>query len=108
MEQIIATINEFLGVTVGSVWGLPLVILLAGSGFLFSVLLKGIQFKGFFHAIRVVFGHYDHKEDPGEVIHFQALSAALSGTVGLGNIIGVAIAIKTGGPGTVFWMMMGK
>ena len=106
MEQIMTTINEFLGLTVGYVWSLPLVILLAGSGFLFSILLKGIQFKGFFHAIRVVLGYYDHKEDPGEVIHFQALSAALSGTVGLGNIVGVAIAIKTGGPGTVFWMIM--
>ena len=106
MEQITTEINEFLSVAVGYVWGLPLVILLAGSGFLFSVLLKGIQFKGFFHAIRIVLGHYDHKEDPGEVTHFQALSAALSGTVGLGNIAGVAIAIKAGGPGATFWMIM--
>lgn len=101
-----AAINEFLSVAVGYVWGLPLVILLTGSGLLFSILLKGIQFKGFLHAIKIVLGHYDHKEDPGEVTHFQALSAALSGTVGLGNIAGVAIAIKAGGPGATFWMIL--
>ena len=106
MEGIITAINSFLEVAVGYVRGLPLVILLVGSGFLFSILLKGIQLKGFLHAIRVVSGRYDKKTDPGEVTHFQALSAALSGTVGLGNIAGVAVAIQAGGPGATFWMIL--
>ena len=105
LEGIATAINSFLAVAVGYVWGLPLVILLVGSGFLFSVLLKGIQLKGFLHAINVVTGRYDKKGDPGEVTHFQALSAALSGTVGLGNIAGVAVAIQAGGPGATFWMI---
>ena len=105
-EYIITAIDSFLNTAVGYVWGLPLVILLVGSGFLFSILLKGIQLKGFLHAIKIVTGRYDKKTDPGEITHFQALSAALSGTVGLGNIAGVAIAIKAGGPGATFWMIV--
>ena len=104
-ENIVIAINSFLETAVGYVWGLPLVILLVGSGLLFSILLKGIQLKGFLHAIKVVTGRYDKKTDPGEVTHFQALSAALSGTVGLGNIAGVAVAIQAGGPGATFWMI---
>ena len=99
LEDIAIAINSFLGIVVSYVWGLPLVILLVGSGLLFSILLKGIQLKGFLHAIKIVSGKYDKKTDPGEVTHFQALSAALSGTVGLGNIAGVAVAIETGGTG---------
>lgn len=106
MIEIGMVIDKFLSAAVGYVWGLPLVILLTGSGLLFSVLLKGIQWRGFLHAIDVIRGRYDKKDDPGEISHFQALSAALAATVGLGNIAGVAVAIKAGGPGATFWMIL--
>ncbi|MCB9795481.1 MAG: alanine:cation symporter family protein [Alphaproteobacteria bacterium] len=65
-----------------------------------------INLRGFGHAIAVTRGDYDNPDDPGEVSHFQALSAALSATVGLGNIAGVAIAVSVGGPGAIFWMIV--
>jgi AGCS family alanine or glycine:cation symporter len=73
---------------------------------IFTFYLKFINIRGFRLAIEIVRGKYTHAGDPGEVSHFQALSAALSGTVGLGNIAGVAIAISLGGPGAVFWMIL--
>ncbi|MBN22895.1 MAG: sodium:alanine symporter family protein [Bdellovibrionaceae bacterium] len=100
------TINQFLSAAVGYVWGLPLVVTLVFSGLFFSIFLGGIQWKGFFHAIRVVKGTYDDKNAPGQISHFQALTTALSATVGLGNIAGVAVAIHIGGPGATFWMVM--
>lgn len=100
------TINHLLEVSVGLVWGLPMVILLVGSGLLFSVILGGIQFRGFKHAIDVIRGKYTDPKDPGEISHFQALCTALSATVGLGNIAGVAVAIDLGGPGACFWMVV--
>jgi AGCS family alanine or glycine:cation symporter len=65
-----------------------------------------INFRGFVHAIKVTAGKYDNPDDEGEVSHFQALTAALSATVGLGNIAGVAVAVGIGGPGATFWMVM--
>ncbi|MCA9064233.1 MAG: sodium:alanine symporter family protein, partial [Planctomycetaceae bacterium] len=65
-----------------------------------------INFRGFKHAILVTMGRYDDPTDAGEVSHFQALTAALSATVGLGNIAGVAIAVGAGGPGATFWMII--
>ncbi len=65
-----------------------------------------IQFKGFWHSIRLVKGDYSDPNDAGEVSHFQALATALSGTVGLGNIAGVAVAVSIGGPGATFWMVI--
>ncbi|MBT4624013.1 MAG: alanine glycine permease, partial [Verrucomicrobia bacterium] len=65
-----------------------------------------INFRGFKHAIDVVRGKYDNPDAEGEVSHFQALSSALSATVGLGNIAGVAIAVSLGGPGAIFWMII--
>ncbi len=99
-------INQTLETLVGYVWGLPLVILLVGTGLFLSVALRGIQFRGFLHGISVVRGKYDNPNDPGEITHFQALCTALSATVGLGNIAGVAVAIHFGGPGAVFWMVV--
>lgn len=99
-------IATFLSTAVGYVWGLPLVIVLVGAGLMFSILLRGIQFRAFFHAIDVVRGKYDNPNDPGEISHFAALCTALSATVGLGNIAGVAVAIHVGGPGATFWMIM--
>jgi AGCS family alanine or glycine:cation symporter len=86
---------------------IPLVVawLLAGA-VICTIYMKFINVRGFWHAIRVTTGAYDDPSKPGEVSHFQALSSALSGTVGLGNIAGVAIAVCTGGPGTVFWLIV--
>lgn len=85
----------------------PLIVLwLIAGGIVFTLYLRFINIRGFRQAIRVVRGDYSDPETPGEVSHFQALSAALSGTVGLGNIAGVAVAISWGGPGAIIWMML--
>lgn len=89
---------------VGIVWGVPLVILLVGSGILFTVYFGFPQLRFFKHAIEIIMGKYDDPNNKGEISHFQALCAALSATVGLGNIAGVAVAISLGGPGAVFWL----
>ena len=102
----IEALNEFLAQLVGYLWSLPLVCFLLGTGLFFSFFLGGIQLRGFFHAIQVVRGKYDNPDDPGEISHFKALCAALSATVGLGNIAGVAVAIKVGGPGATVWMIL--
>ena len=101
-------INSFLNTAVGYIWGLPMVYGLLGVGLLFTLSLGLIQLRGFRHAIDVVRGKYTSKEDQanGEISHFQALTTALSATVGLGNIGGVAVAISSGGPGAVFWMIV--
>jgi len=97
-------LEQLTGDFVGLVWGVPLVVLLVGSGILFTVYFGFPQLRFFKHAIDIIFGKYDKAEDKGEISHFQALCAALSATVGLGNIAGVAVAISLGGPGAVFWL----
>lgn len=77
---------------------------LLGVGLFFTIYLKFPQVRYFGHAIDVVRGKYDRKGDPGDTSHFQALATALSGTVGTGNISGVALAIFLGGPAALFWM----
>ncbi|MBO9439931.1 alanine:cation symporter family protein [Sulfitobacter sp. R18_2] len=72
----------------------------------FTVYFGAIQLKGFWHSIQLVKGDYSDPDDAGEVSHFQALATALSGTVGLGNIAGVAVAVSIGGPGATFWMVI--
>ena len=79
---------------------------LAGGAIFLTFRMALINFRGFKHAIRVTKGDYDNPSDEGEVTHFQALASALSATVGLGNIAGVAIAVSLGGPGAVFWMII--
>ncbi|GGW62269.1 AGCS family alanine or glycine:cation symporter [Winogradskyella epiphytica] len=85
-------------------WGLPLLILLIGGGLYLLVRSHFLPFRYLGHALNVLRGKYDDPDDPGEISHFQALSTALSATVGMGNIAGVAVAISIGGPGAVFWM----
>ena len=97
-------IDSFIADMANALWGTPLVILLLGGGFYFSIISKLVPFKYLTHAIDILIGKYDSKNDPGQITHFQALSSALSSTVGMGNIAGVAIAIHTGGPGAIFWM----
>ena len=72
----------------------------------FTIMMRFVNIRGFKHAIQLVKGDYDDPDEPGEVSHFQALTTALSATVGLGNIAGVAIAISIGGPGATFWMIL--
>src|SRR4030066_117543 len=88
----------------GYVWGMPLMALLVGTGLYLTFRLVFVQLRGFTHGIKVLRGNYDDVRDPGEITHFQALATALSATIGTGNIVGVAAAILTGGPGAVFWM----
>ncbi len=86
---------------------IPLVVvwLVLGAIF-FTIRMKFVNVRGFRHAIDLVRGRYDDPNDVGEVSHFQALTTALSGTVGLGNIAGVAVAISLGGAGATFWMIL--
>jgi AGCS family alanine or glycine:cation symporter len=85
-------------------WGLPLLIILIGGGTYLIIRSRFLPFRYLGHAIAVLRGKYDDANDLGEISHFQALSTALSSTIGMGNIAGVAVAIAIGGPGAVFWM----
>ncbi|MGY1837475.1 alanine/glycine:cation symporter family protein [Blastococcus sp. SYSU DS0510] len=86
---------------------LPLIVVwLVIAGLFFTIYLRGFQFRAFSHAIQLIRGRYDDPRDAGEVTHFQALATAVSGTVGLGNIAGVAVAISLGGPGATLWMIV--
>ena len=96
--------NKFVADFASFVWGLPLLILLIGGGLYLLFLSRFLPFRYLVHAIQVLRGKYDNSEDKGEISHFQALATALSSTIGMGNIAGVAVAISVGGPGAVFWM----
>jgi len=85
----------------------PIIVLwLVVGAVFFTIRFKFINLRGFVHAIQVTRGKFDHPSHEGEVSHFQALASALSATVGLGNIAGVAVAVHAGGPGAVFWMVV--
>ncbi|WP_131811771.1 alanine/glycine:cation symporter family protein, partial [Paraglaciecola hydrolytica] len=86
----------------GGAWWFPYVLL--GTGLFFTIYLKFPQVRYFKHAWKVVMGKYDKADAPGDTSHFRALTTALSGTVGTGNIGGVAFAIFLGGPAALFWM----
>ncbi|MFH1296274.1 MAG: alanine/glycine:cation symporter family protein [Bacteroidota bacterium] len=83
-----------------------IVVWLIFGAVVFTIVMRFINIRGFRHAIQLIQGKYDNPNDPGEVSHFQALTTALSATVGLGNIAGVAIAISIGGPGATLWMIV--
>ena len=100
VNDFLAQIDSYIG---GSTW---FVFLLLGTGLFFTIYLKFPQFRYFKHALRIVSGKYDKKTDKGDATHFQALATALSGTVGTGNIAGVALAIHLGGPPALFWMVV--
>jgi AGCS family alanine or glycine:cation symporter len=105
MDNLINQLTEWTGNLAGQLWGSKLAVaILVGTGLYLTLRLRFVQFRGFRHSIELISGKYDKKDDPGEVSHFQALSTALSATVGTGNIAGVATAIALGGPGAVFWM----
>ncbi len=96
--------DQFLSTVSGFVWGPVTIILLVGTGVLVALITKAIQLRKFAYAWKLISGKFDNPDDDGEITHFQALSAALSATIGTGNIAGVGTAIALGGPGAVFWM----
>ena len=97
-------VNGFIAEMASTAWGLPLLILLIGGGLYLLIRIQFLPFRYLGHAIAILRGKYDNENDEGELTHFQALTTALSATVGMGNIAGVAVAIAIGGPGAVFWM----
>ncbi len=100
VNEFLLFLNDYLG---GHQW---FVFFLLGTGVFFTIYLGLPQIRYFRHAIRIVKGKYDRAEDIGDTSHFQALTTALSGTVGTGNIAGVALAIHLGGPAALFWMLV--
>lgn len=100
-------LNNFLGTLDGYLGGHPwFMVLLIGTGLFFTFYLGFPQIRYFKHALRITTGKYDHSHDVGDTSHFQSLATALSGTVGTGNIAGVALAIHLGGPAALFWMLV--
>ncbi len=97
-------IDQFFADFASFVWGMPLLVLLIGGGLYLLIRSKFIAFRYLKHAIDITAGKYDNEKDPGQISHFQALSTALSSTIGMGNVAGVAVAISVGGPGAIFWM----
>ena len=97
-------IEHFFNAWADLMWSTPLVVLLVGGGLFFMVYSRFQPYRYFGHGIDLLRGKYSDPNDPGYIPHSQALAMALSGTIGLGNIAGVAIAISIGGPGAVFWM----
>ncbi len=96
-NQVLASVN-------GIIWHNYVLFFILFTGIVFTIRSRFCQYIALSHGFHVLRGRYDDPDDPGAINHFQALSAALSATVGLGNIGGVALAIALGGPGAVFWM----
>ena len=100
-EKLIKTLSDISGL----VWGLPLIVLLLGTGIYLTIILRGLQFRALIPSLYIaLIKRKDEGESEGDISHFQALMTALSATVGVGNIAGVATAIAAGGPGAMFWM----
>lgn len=121
IESVAQRVAEAVNDTIGPVasylehyvWSWPeqplvplLVVLLLGTGVYVTLRLVFVQVRGFRHAVDITRGKYDNPKDEGDLNHFQALTTALSATVGIGNIAGVAIAIRMGGPGALLWMWL--
>ena len=108
------SIDNIFGIFVGFLYSIlffkigpfPIIILVLLFGAItFTIYFNFINIRGFQHSIDIIRGKYDNPQDTGQISHFQALTSALSATIGLGNIAGVAAAVSLGGPGTVFWMI---
>ncbi len=109
LDRVVNTLSYYIwgfGVPVGGETVPLVVIALLGTGMFLTLRLGFIQVRRLGHGFAVTTGRYDDPNEPGDVSHFQALTTALSATVGIGNIAGVAIAIHWGGPGALFWMWM--
>ena len=98
------TLNDVVNALNGIFFSETVVYALLATGLLFTFWSGFGQYRALTHGVSVIKGKYDKHDDPGAISHFQALSAALSATVGLGNIAGVALAVALGGPGAIFWM----
>lgn len=103
------TVDHIINSLVNIIWGWPavmpaMVVILLAFGIYITFRLKFIQITQFGHGVKITTGFYDDRKDKGDVNHFQALTTALSATIGIGNIAGVALAINIGGPGALFWM----
>ena len=98
-------INNFFADLSNFLWGnFGVANLVIGGGIFFLIYSRLTPFRYFKHAFEILLGKHDNPDDEGQISHFQALSTALSSTVGIGNIAGVAVAISLGGPGALFWM----
>ena len=97
MQDVLGKLSDIL-------WGPVTIFMLVGTGVLVTVLVRAVQLRWFVYAWGLISGRYDDPRDEGEITHFQALSAALSATIGTGNIAGVGTAVALGGPGAIFWM----
>ncbi|NIM14755.1 MAG: amino acid carrier protein [Candidatus Aminicenantes bacterium] len=104
MEEIVKFIDNIFVKYYEYVGGYLLLILLVPTGIYFAFKFRFLHVTKLGHALQVISGKYDKKEDTGDINHFRALTTALSATVGTGNIVGVALAIYYGGPGAIFWM----
>ncbi len=107
LQQIVSTLEYYIwsfGIPAGAETIPFVAIALLGTGVFLTLRLTFIQVRRLGHGFAVTSGKYDDPDEPGDVPHFQALTTALSATVGIGNIAGVAIAIHWGGPGALFWM----
>ena len=103
------TVKHVIDIAVKYIWEFPeampyFIVLLLGTGIFLTIRMRFIQLRKVSHSLAVIAGYYDNPRDKGEISHFQALTSALSATIGIGNISGVAIAIHYGGPGAIFWM----
>src|SRR6056300_1538844 len=99
LHEVLKIVDGFIG---GAQWFAYFLLL---TGVFFTIYLRFPQIRYFRHAIKVVKGKFDKSSDEGDTSHFQALATALSGTVGTGNIAGVALAVYLGGPAALFWML---
>ncbi|MCF8219110.1 MAG: alanine:cation symporter family protein [Bacteroidales bacterium] len=104
MEEVLHVINGVIEGYNKYVGGYLLLLILVPTGVFFAFRFKFLHVRYFRHALGVITGKYDRKEDKGDINHFRALTTALSATVGTGNVVGVALAIYYGGPGAIFWM----
>ena len=105
-NDFLKTLDSTLSAVSGFLWGPPLIVALLGVGLYLTILLRGMQFTWLGHAMYLAFVRRTERDGEGDISHFQALMTALSATVGVGNIAGVATAIHLGGPGAAFWMWM--
>ncbi len=96
----------FVSIPIGATEAPIVVLLLVGCGLFFTLYMGFINIRGFKHALKIVRGDFDDPKSPGEVTHFQALTTAVSGTVGVGNVAHVAILMSLAGPGAAFWMII--
>lgn len=100
MQELENIISSF----ASAAWGLPLVLLLTGGGIYMIILSRFRPYRYIGHAVELIRGKHSEESADGDISHLQSLSTALSSTIGMGNIAGVAVAISIGGPGAIFWM----